>query len=398
MKRTYVLIVWAAIVGLAIALRVAVAAGHPTMQPDSYDYRVLGEKLATTGQYMVDGHRFVRMPGYPALLAMVFAVAGPSVKVALMVQAVLGGLLVAPVFFLARRVNDAVGLVASLLFALDPLSVAFSGALLSETAFTGALLLGLWVVVRIAERGRFGWWVVLGLLWAAGVYLRASALYLLVPLALLAAVYGEPGMMRRVGGPLVAMVVVLLALVSWQWMHIVHDRAGYLALTSLEGISLYEAVYPDADGSPKQHLLQPTAEMQGLNEMQRNDEWSRKAWGYVRQDPGRMAALAVRKMGRTWNPAFNAGELQSWPIQLVSVAWHVPLFVLGLVGVFGRSISFRIKCVLLLPVVYFTLVHALYLGSVRYRVPLMPLVCICAGAAVVRLWELRGKPKAASRV
>lgn len=39
-------------------------------------------------------------------------------------------------------------------------------------------------------------------------------------------------------------------------------------------------------------------------------------------------------------------------------------------------------------VAYFTVVHALFLGSVRYRVPLMPLVDLAAavGAVVVVSW------------
>jgi hypothetical protein len=123
--------------------------------------------------------------------------------------------------------------------------------------------------------------------------------------------------------------------------------------------------------------------------MQRNDAWSHLAWQYVRQDPGRVALLAVRKIARTWNPAFNAGEMQYWPIQLLSIAWHVPLFILAAAGILVGSVSFRIKCLWLAPVVYFTLVHALYLGSVRYRVPLMPLVCLCAAAGLVNLLHRR---------
>ena len=37
-----------------------------------------------------------------------------------------------------------------------------------------------------------------------------------------------------------------------------------------------------------------------------------------------------------------------------------------------------------LPVLYFTLVHCVFVGSLRYRVPLMPFVSIAAATAFVR--------------
>ena len=385
-----------AIVALAVGLRVAMAAVHPMEQPDSHDYNILGKQLSVAGAYVVDGKYCVRMPGYPAFLGLLLAVTGRSMDAALILQAAVSGLMVLSVYWLERRICTGVGLLAALLVAIDPLSVAFSAAVLSETTFTMLMLLGLVIVLRLVEGGRFWWWLLLGLVWAAAVYVRASALYMVMPLTVVAAWWGLAGKFRRIAGPVAACGIVLLALAPWQLAHIAQFRAGFFALTSLEGISLYEAVYPDADGSPKQNLLQPTRAMQNMNEMERNDEWSREAWRFIRQDPGRIAWLGVRKIARTWNPLFNTSELQSWPIQAVSAAWHIPLFLLAVAGIFGRSISGRIKTVLLIPVVYFTLVHALYLGSVRYRVPLMPLVCIFAAAGLIMLLQKLQSKRGAS--
>src|SRR5271154_1814083 len=93
-------------------------------------------------------------------------------------------------------------------------------------------------------------------------------------------------------------------------------------------------------------------------------------WGYVFGEPGRVLELAVRKMGRTWSPWLNAAEFRNAGVQAVMVAWYVPLFGLGLIGVLIGRVPMKLRGLLLIPVLYFTLVHSLFLGSVRYRVPL----------------------------
>jgi hypothetical protein len=281
-----------------------------------------------------------------------------------------------------------VGLIAAGLAAVDPLSVAFSASVLSETAFTLALMVALWIGLNLMEGARFWWWVLLGLVWGIGVYLRASALWCLVPIAIVIAC-SQPSTRRRAHaclGALCAILLVFLVLLPWQLRNYQHFGDRYFRLTTLEGISLYEAVYPEADGGPKQDKIPLPPEMASLNEAQRNDEWSRRAWQEIREYPARTASLAVRKVARTWTPFLNAGEFQNPLIQSAMGLWHIPLFILALIGVSRTFPRNKMTYLLLAPVMYFTLIHALFLGSVRYRVPLMPLVCIFAAAGVV--WTL----------
>jgi hypothetical protein len=57
----------------------------------------------------------------------------------------------------------------------------------------------------------------------------------------------------------------------------------------------------------------------------------------------------------------------------------------------------KVAPVLWIPILYFTALHALFLGSVRYRAPLMPIVCIFAAAAIIRVGRWAANLRRSSR-
>ena len=104
----------------------------------------------------------------------------------------------------------------------------------------------------------------------------------------------------------------------------------------------------------------------------------------MRRDPGRVLRLAGVKLLRTWNPFPNVATYRGGWIAWISAAWTVPI-VLG-AGVFAVRSRRRtaLQVMTWLPIAYFTLVHCVYIGSLRYRIPLMPFLELGAAAAFVR--------------
>ena len=387
------------IVGLAIGIRLTLGWQHPFSFPDSLDYDVLAKAIVAHQPYQVNGNIASRMPGYPVFLAIFYAI-GAGTRGALAVQAMMGGCVVLITYVIAARLGRGVGLLAAALVAFDPLSIGLSAALLTETPFTLLLIASLWVCIQLGEeretRRLWRLWLGLGILWGIAVYMRAAALWCIVPLAACGLVQMKklaPELRVAMAGSAVALV--FLALTPWLTRNYRHFHSGPLRLTTLEGISLYEAVYPEADGGPKQDKIALPADMAQLNEAERNDEWARRGWGYVRSDPLRIARLAMVKIGRTWLPWFSAAELSARPIQWAMTVWYIPVLLLGLVGMW--VVPRRVAPVLWIPILYFTAVHALFLGSVRYRAPLMPIVCIFAAAAIFRVGRLAANVRRAKR-
>jgi hypothetical protein len=257
--------------------------------------------------------------------------------------------------------------------------------------------------------------MVAGFLAAGAVLTRSAGLAVLVTVPLLFLAAGP----RRLSGfaaSLVVLLVVAMLLVPWAgrnyWITRKKDRAGdegkvvqegHLVLTTLKvGESLYEAVGPNATGGPnKENTIWPAEAMRLWdNEYARNQLLLRRSLEYMRHDAKRTLRLAGRKFLRTWNVVPNWEGARTPAYVAVSIASYVPVMLLALVGLFSAVGRRPRELVwLLAPVIVVTLMHMVFVGSIRYRLPVMPLVMLLSGTGAWRLvsgWKASRMPVVAT--
>ncbi len=369
------------------------------------------------------GFEATRMPLYPAALSL-FAGMTHGIMLAKVLHWVVGAAAAALTAGMAATLFDRrVGLVAGLLAACDPFLVFFSSLLLTETIFA-AVLVGLWWMtgrtMRIGD-GRGSWkeeppgnsvpqtksptglpavpqpksvpqvrWIAIGLLAAMCVYIRESSLGL-VALALGFLVVCRRFDRSSLVGAAITMGIVLAALCPWAARNrqVIGD---WCWLTTRGGISLYDGVRPGASGASDLGGIKQMPAVVGLSEVEWNRYFLRESWKAIRADSGRILRLAGTKLARVWNPFPNVDQYQSPLVRCVSVAWTVPIFTLAAVGALLLTIrrkadGLRTAFFLLLPALYITLLHSLFVGSVRYRLPAMPMIEILAAVALMAVVE-----------
>ena len=149
------------------------------------------------------------------------------------------------------------------------------------------------------------------------------------------------------------------------------------------GESLLESVGPWADGGPGMQKIQRPDYPDGANEYVRDRMDRAAAISYIKQDIGRFMRLAGNKFLRTWNVRMNLSDYRSPMYDLLAMISTIPVFVLALLGWLRHRRQVSRWLLLLLPAIYFTLLHMVFVGSVRYRYPAMPTIMVLAGAALV---------------
>lgn len=345
------------------------------------------------------GFQATRMPLYPALLAP-FTGSPNGILLARSLHWVLGALAAVLTAALAARLHPRAGTIAGLLVALDPFLIFFSSSLLTETAFVAALL-ALWLALWNATRAKtLAPWIPVGLLAVVCVYLRESSAGLLL-LGMGFVVVVRRFAKGAIAGALLACGMIVLSLVPWA----ARNRAvtgDWCWLTHRGGISLYDGVRPGASGGSDLGEVKRSAAVRDFDEVAWDRYFWKEAVAVIRAEPGRVARLALIKVGRMWNPVPNVETYRSAWARAVSAGWSIPVFTLAVVGFFLVSIQWRGEGVraslyLLLPALYFTALHSLFVGSVRYRLPAMPMVEILAAVAMAAAYNRRAAAPRSAR-
>jgi len=186
-----------------------------------------------------------------------------------------------------------------------------------------------------------------------------------------------------------------LCLTMLPWWIRNYQVAGRFVPTTLQvGASLYDGLSPTATGASDMRFVgqfvaeqraadaQPGADATGLFEDRLDRRIRRAAVDWATRSPGRVFRLAVHKFIRIWSFVPNAGEFQSRWLRLALAMTYTPVIVLAAIGAW-RFVRRDWPCLLcILPAVYLTCLHVIFVSSIRYRGPAMlPLIVLAAGAA-----------------
>ncbi len=388
------------ILAMALAVRLYWALSRPTDPatltnlPDQVEYLSLAKSLlAGDGLSMVDP-RFndtvyaFRMPGYPLVCAALKA----DIRWIRIAQSILDVSTVLAVVWLARRwLSPTYACLAAMFVALDPIQIYFSSLILSETTFTALIA---WGIACLAHgrspmargKGSVMWWSGIAML-IFSVYVRPSAIVWPVILAGVSVIH-EHGSIhfkpsRRVHVLTLVALLTAIALLPWA----IRNRSllgQWVFTTTNDGFTLYDSWNADSDGSSDQSRLMQLPLLSGLSEVQRSSYLKALAIEHIRLDPMSLITDLPRNLGRLWTPWPLSVEFGSKKYYVIGAACHaIPLFAFALIGLFRSTLPRGGKLLLVAGVLIVTISHGLTIGSLRYRMPIHPMLAVLAASALV---------------
>lgn len=375
---------------------------------DSESYWTLAERIAQGETFAFGEDRAFRTPGYPALLSLPirFWGSGPAgVWAARVEAAVLGVLAVGGVWCWARMLfDDRTALLAALLAAVYPGAISTSTFILSEAPFCPLMILHLvlWTQAERAETigGRWGAAFAAGAVAGLATLMRPSWL-LFVPLAVL---FGSlrPNTWLRHAQISAGLVIGLLLVMSPWWVRNAHVVGQFVPTTLQVGASLYDGLNPQATGASEMSFVpkfaeaerrQPSGDPNTPFEVRLDQRLRDSAIQWAKTHPGAVFRLLAVKFQRMWNFWPNEPAFSSWPLRLAILFSYGPILLLAIVGAVRYPPRGWPYVLCVLPAVYFTLLHTIFVSSLRYREPAMFGLIILAAAVLSEAYAtLRKQP------
>ena len=119
-----------------------------------------------------------------------------------------------------------------------------------------------------------------------------------------------------------------------------------------------------------------------MSEYQFDHHLQMAALHWATENPLRVIELAAIKFARMWNFWPNEASFRSWPLCLAVFGTYTPVIILALSGVWIHRHRPLVILILTLPAVYLTLLHIVFVSSLRYRQPAMLALIVLAAAAI----------------
>jgi hypothetical protein len=383
------------LMGLALLCRLVLVLmtdpyGNDTL--DGIDYHNHAIALLNGDGYPNRGSLpFMRPPLYPILLSIVyFFVPHESFLTARLVNIVLD---IAACYVFYKLIlliwnSGPTALIASLVYAVNPLVLFFCIRVRVEALFTLLVVTGVYLLVREYKTGfeNLATIILIGIIFGLSILCRSNGtpFLILIPIWL---VFARWRSWRR--ALIVAAVFVIgcvLVVAPWSIRNyysfgepvLVTDGFGYafwISNTELKFDDLYARTHDEyvaADAKLWRSLAAVEEDIKGLTAKQRDDHYFRLAIEYVNEDWGRWIWLNVLKTAEFWSPMARY-DMQGWkafltlPFGLIVYFGLFVYFRSFFSGDFDRKIWFLILVLILVSMG----TGVLTWSSIRFRVPLV---------------------------
>ena len=106
-----------------------------------------------------------------------------------------------------------------------------------------------------------------------------------------------------------------------------------------------------------------------MSEIEKNSYFSEKAKGFIKDQPKTFFYLFYKKIINMWRPYYSGTSLIS---KLVMLFCYIPVMILGIGGIFLSYKSWKYSIIFVTFIIYYIVVHAILIGTIRYRWPAMP--------------------------
>ena len=369
--------------GFVLRLIYLAVSGSQSLFPDELRFLEEGYSLVKGLGLQADGKLGHDMPLTGLVIAASLFLSGESVFAVKLVMVVISTLTIAVVARLCFEISkqNRSALIAAAICSIYPFFIFYSARILSETIFLFFMTLFFWALIR--QSGGAAWQGAL----AGLMHLTRPVFLYFLPI-----IWVWQYFFQRLPIKNIAFGIVIMTLVISPWIVRNYVVFGEIVIgTASSGHILWEGNNPwnttgGVSGTFDDTQTWLDVVPGGMSELA-EDQWKKsEAIAFIKEEPTQFLKNGFLKLKRFWSLWPNSGDHQHWLYKLVSVLSFGSVLLLSVVGAVVLKKHRKEVILICAAVGYLTALHALILGSIRYRLPLEPLLIVLASITLVNLW------------
>lgn len=352
------------------------------MTADANIYIGLANNILDGRGYSSDGINPMaeRVPLYPVFLSLIFFLGGKHYFVVRIIQSILGAISCLIIYFLGKEIFPIrVAVIAAIIATFYYPFIQMSAYLVTETVSIFLLLFSFWWLIKSKEDNFARSFIFSGILLGLAGLTRSTffGFYPLIPLIFVLTSSCKKEGLKQGTLIFIGIALVLLPWVTRNYMNF-HK---FIPISTRTGYVLYQGNNPMATGDGggwwpvgRQYVI--PEEVSRMTEIEKNSYFEKKAKKFIKNNPKRFLGLFFKKIANMWRPYYSGTSRLS---QLVIIFSYLPIMILGILGIFLSYKEWRKSIILVFFILYYVLVHAILVATIRYRWPAMPFFFIFAG-------------------
>jgi len=412
----------AAIFGLALVVRLVyffqVKANFPGWDTPTIDplYHDLWARQIASGDLLGSGP-FFRAPLYAYFLGLIYAIFGPSLAVAKIIQHCIGAATCSVIFLFSNRYfGRRIAILSGLVSALNWVLIYHEDELLLDSLLVLFSVSLIWQLMRAAEKPKFGGFFISGLWLGLASITRPNYLALLPVIFIWFLILWKANYKTGLRSLLALCVGAAILILPVSLRNAIVGKDTVL-IASQGGINFYIGNNPRADGaaaalpefgatwqySDAEFLAKEATGTIG-REMKQSEVSSffyRRGFDYIKERPFQWIGLMIKKLDYFWN-GFEISNNQNLYFyrgyasitKILPPLFYIisPLSLIGLVLIFKYDRKYII--IPFFVITYMLTVLAFFVNS-RFRLPVLPFLIIPASLAFWKIVDyIRARDKA----
>ena len=392
---------WIAVLSAALLVRLAFVLTAPSqfLWPDALEYEAVALSLLEHGSY---GTQTLRPPGYPTLIAAVYALFGPRLLALRLVEVVLATLSVGLIGAIGARIfGRRAGFASAALAAFHPVLAFIPTIHYSENTLVLVVALAFGAMFEAWRRGGAWRWAACGALWGLALLIRPNTVLVLPGLAIGLALALRSERRAWLVPALACAAACALTLAPWIVRNrAVHGEWYFIATGGGRALWLGNNPRAEADTRVAGFYLDSLmlAETKGLrNDMAVERYFYRQAVDYIRAHPGRAATLYLRELRNLFAlyPETKTGRYIN-PLSRWAQGLATAVVFAGVLMALARLRTTPELWPLVGSVAWFALGSALFFTIMRYRMAIEPALLWMSGSGWAGLLAARSQAPGAS--